>query len=149
MRPLRLPAFSAFIVGCLLVAACADMSRLDAVPAAVTTGTTVEGMDHVRYWGDEASTAIIGDAVDAYRREVAAFQASGAPGPMPPAEFLAISGGGENGAYGAGLLVGWTATGTRPTFKLVTGISTGALTAPFAFLGPGYDARLQEVYTTL
>jgi hypothetical protein len=65
-----------------------------------------------------------------------------------PAEFLAISGG-ENGAFGAGLLVGWTATGTRPTFKGVTGISTGALTAPFAFLGPAYDARLREVYTSI
>jgi hypothetical protein len=76
-------------------------------------------------------------------------QASGAAGDVPPARFLAISGGGENGAYGAGLLVGWTATGTRPTFKLVTGVSTGALTAPFAFLGPAYDRQLQEVYTTL
>src|ERR1041385_3605767 len=105
MRPLRLPAFSAFIVGCLLVAACADMSRLDAVPAAVTTGTTVEGMGNIRYWGDDASAEIAEDAVAAYQPEIAAFQASGATGTMPPAEFLAISGGGENGAYGAGLLV--------------------------------------------
>jgi patatin-like phospholipase/acyl hydrolase len=43
--------------------------------------------------------------------------------------------------------VGWTKAGTRPTFKLVTGISTGALTAPFAYLGPEYDAQLREVYT--
>jgi predicted patatin/cPLA2 family phospholipase len=143
------PPFSALLAACLLVAACADMSRLDAVPPTMSSGTTVDGMDHVRYWGDEASTEMVADTVDAYRREVAAFQASGTTGTLPPAEFLAISGGGENGAYGAGLLVGWTATGTRPTFKLVTGISTGALTAPFAFLGPAYDARLQEVYTTL
>ena len=47
-----------------------------------------------------------------------------------------MSGGGENGAFGAGLLCGWSAPGTRPTFDLVTGISTGALIAPFAFLGP-------------
>jgi predicted acylesterase/phospholipase RssA len=68
---------------------------------------------------------------------------------MPPANYLAISGGGENGAYGAGLLIGWTEAGTRPEFKLVTGVSTGALTAPFAFLGPAYDQQLKEVYTTI
>jgi predicted acylesterase/phospholipase RssA len=133
----------------LLIAACADMTRRDAVPADVTEGTTVLGMKDVRYWGDGASIKLVDDAIQAYRREAALYQASGATGDVPPAQFLAISGGGENGAYGAGLLVGWTATGTRPSFKLVTGISTGALTAPFAFLGPAYDKQLQEVYTTL
>ena len=50
--------------------------------------------------------------------------------------FLAISGGGDDGAYGAGLLVGWSARGDRPEFAIVTGVSTGALSAPFVFLGP-------------
>jgi predicted acylesterase/phospholipase RssA len=50
---------------------------------------------------------------------------------MPPVNFLAVSGGGDNGAFGAGLLVGWTEAGDRPVFKVVTGISTGALIAPF------------------
>jgi patatin-like phospholipase len=45
--------------------------------------------------------------------------------------------------------VGWTAAGTRPSFKLVTGVSTGALIAPFAFLGPHYDDQLKAVYTTI
>jgi len=63
--------------------------------------------------------------------------------------ILAISGGGGNGAFGAGLLCGWTTAGTRPVFKLVTGVSTGALTAPFAFLGPAYDEKLKQVYTTI
>jgi predicted acylesterase/phospholipase RssA len=99
--------------------------------------------------GDEASPEIVNDAVEAYKREVALGKASHGAGDLGAAEFLTISGGGENGAYGAGLLVGWTAAGTRPNFKLVTGISTGALTAPFAFLGPAYDQRLKEVYTTL
>ena len=62
---------------------------------------------------------------------------------------LAVSGGGDNGAFGAGLMNGWTTTGTRPAFKMVTGVSTGALIAPFAFLGSGHDAELREVYTTL
>ena len=61
--------------------------------------------------------------------------------------YLAISGGGQNGAFGAGLLKGWTDAGTRPEFTIVTGVSTGALIAPFAFLGPEYDHVLKEVYT--
>ena len=63
--------------------------------------------------------------------------------------YLAISGGGADGAFGAGLLTGWSAAGTRPEFTVVTGVSTGALTAPFAFLGSDYDAQLEEIYTTL
>lgn len=66
---------------------------------------------------------------------------------MPQLQLLAVSGGGENGAFGAGLLCGWSEQGTRPTFDLVTGISTGALTAPFAFLGAPYDPQLRAVYT--
>ena len=63
---------------------------------------------------------------------------------------LALSGGGANGAFGAGFLSGWTATGRRPpVFKIVTGVSTGALMAPFAFLGPEYDGALREFYTTV
>ena len=63
-------------------------------------------------------------------------------------DYLAISGGGSNGAFGAGLLYGWTQSGTRPQFEFVTGISTGGLMAPFAFLGPEYDQKLKEVYTS-
>lgn len=60
---------------------------------------------------------------------------------------LALSGGGANGAFGAGVLVGWSETGTRPQLDIVTGISTGALAAPFAFLGPDWDDELREAYT--
>jgi hypothetical protein len=66
---------------------------------------------------------------------------------LPRADYLALSGGGDDGAFGAGLMVGWTEHGNRPSFKLVTGISTGALIAPFAFLGPDYDSALTSVYT--
>lgn len=61
--------------------------------------------------------------------------------------FLALSGGGEEGAFGAGLLLGWAERGDRPTFSTVTGISTGALIAPFAYLGPAYDAHLLRIST--
>jgi hypothetical protein len=63
--------------------------------------------------------------------------------------YLAISGGGSDGAFGAGILNGWSAKGSRPTFKVVTGVSTGALIAPFAFLGPEYDPQIKEAYTTV
>jgi len=63
-------------------------------------------------------------------------------------DMLAISGGGAGGAFSAGLLKGWTARGTRPKFRVVTGVSTGALIAPFAFLGSEFDAHLERVYRT-
>ena len=69
--------------------------------------------------------------------------------PLPEVQLLAVSGGGENGAFGAGLLCGWSEQGTRPVFELVTGVSTGALTAPFAYLGSTYDPQLRAVYTEL
>jgi len=119
------------------------------VPQPVQERATVHGLSGVRYWPDQDQTEFVADAEAALEREQAFWRASGHDGPLPPAEFLAISGGGENGAFGAGLLIGWTAAGTRPTFKAVTGISTGALTAPFAFLGPDYDDELREVYTNI
>jgi hypothetical protein len=68
-------------------------------------------------------------------------------GKTKPSYILALSGGGEGGAFGAGLLNGWTKTGTRPEFTVVTGVSTGALIAPFAFLGSDYDWVLDDLYT--
>lgn len=63
--------------------------------------------------------------------------------------MLAVSGGSANGAYGAGLLKGWSAEGSRPVFKIVTGVSTGAIIAPFAFLGKEYDDELEKLYTSM
>jgi hypothetical protein len=72
------------------------------------------------------------------------------PAVLPPERnVLCLSGGGSYGAFSAGVLCGWTETGTRPTFDVVTGVSTGALIAPFAFLGCEYDGQLRQVYTTL
>jgi hypothetical protein len=84
--------------------------------------------------------------------EVRSSPVEGSPAILPvshaPRNLLVLSGGGSNGAYTAGVLKGWTASGTRPRFDVVTGISTGALIAPFALLGPEYDAALQQSYTT-
>jgi predicted acylesterase/phospholipase RssA len=64
-----------------------------------------------------------------------------------PLNILAISGGDSGGAFGAGALVGLDRRGERPPFAVVTGVSTGALLAPFAFLGPHWDKQLKEAYT--
>lgn len=61
--------------------------------------------------------------------------------------ILALSGGGAGGVFGAGALKGLTLSGARPTFQIVTGVSTGALIAPFAFLGPEWDDELEAAYT--
>jgi len=138
------------IVALSMLTACSAPTRTAAVPASEEEDAiTVDGMKGIRYWGDETTPEMIRDAKDAFDREVAARKAAGEHGSLPPAIYLAISGGGENGAFGAGLLVGWTAHGDRPSFKAVTGVSTGALIAPFAFLGPAYDEQLKTVYTTI
>ena len=62
-------------------------------------------------------------------------------------QMLVLSGGGSEGAYGAGVLQGWSRSGKRPKFAIVTGVSAGALIAPFAFLGPEWDDRLQAAFT--
>ncbi|GJD95597.1 patatin-like phospholipase family protein [Methylobacterium iners] len=61
--------------------------------------------------------------------------------------WLVLSGGGENGAFAAGLLQGWTESGSRPEFGIVTGVSTGAMIAPFAFLGASGDEAIAKAYT--
>ncbi len=146
--PPRRRAVVTGVMSSLLTAACAPLPRLRAVPSDEAADVSVLGLSGMRYWGDTGSPELIQEGLDAYRRERAALGGLPHRALLPASSYLAISGGGEDGAFGAGLLVGWTAAGTRPAFKLVTGISTGALIAPFAFLGPSYDAQLKEVYTT-
>ncbi|WP_262299893.1 patatin-like phospholipase family protein [Microvirga sesbaniae] len=120
-----------------------------AVPAAVADQITVLGLPNARFWAwyDLQGAALVQEWEQSLDRERAAL---GSPdGPLPPGSYLAISGGGGDGAFGAGLLCGWSDSGTMPAFKLVTGISTGAMIAPFAFLGGPYIERLRELYTTI
>ncbi len=131
-----------------LVAGCASPSRMSAVPSALTVQAQAS-VPNARFFPDRNDPALVDEAMSSYNKERAWLAASGHTGPLPPVAFLTISGGGGDGAFGAGLLSGWTETGKRPTFKLVTGISTGALIAPFAFLGPEYDPVLLETYTTV
>ena len=132
----------------LLVVGCSGPVRNPAEPHALVDQATVLGIPNARFFPDTQADAMIQEAVRSLERERVQRPGTTAPGTrLPPANFLGISGGSDDGAFGAGLLVGWTEAGTRPEFKLVTGISTGALIAPFAFLGPEYDPKLRAVYT--
>lgn len=134
-----------------LAPGCATPPRQSAVPEKLQNQAQIPGLEKIRYriGNPDDIAEMEREGIESIKREQAYLAANGHLGPLPPAVFLAISGGGDNGAFGAGLLNGWTAAGNRPTFKLVTGVSTGALTAPFAFAGPAYDATLKEVYTTI
>ncbi|MCC0007995.1 MAG: patatin-like phospholipase family protein [Hyphomicrobiaceae bacterium] len=131
-----------------MVSGCAATSvRLPAVPLAKAAEAAPLGIVDARFYmnGDKEKVQALAHAVAAKgQRALAAGQLNSPPN---QSDYLAISGGGDDGAFGAGLLLGWTERGDRPTFAIVTGISTGALSAPFAFLGPEYDARLKAVYT--
>lgn len=91
---------------------------------------SVPGIEHARFFGDDSA---------AFLKAM----------PDKPGAWLAISGGGSDGAYSAGLLNGWSKRGDRPEFSVITGISTGATIAPFAFLGADYDAVLRENFTSI
>jgi hypothetical protein len=132
-----------------LLSGCGSVERKPAVPADLTTKAVVPGMPDVRYRVGIDTDSLRRDAVASFWREMATLGIDPHKDALPPANFLVISGGGDQGAFGAGLLNGWADAGTRPDFKLVTGVSTGALTAPFAFLGAAGDQRLRSLYTTL
>ena len=132
-----------------IVAGCSTLPRGPSVPPSYTERAQPLGIPNARFHADGDPAPMVAEAKAANERERAALRAAGRPGDPPPSSFLAVSGGADSGAYGAGVLNGWTTTGTRPQFKMVTGVSTGALIAPFAFLGSAYDPVLHEVYTTM
>lgn len=129
------------------ISGCSTPDRLPAVPSASALRAG-PSLGPVRFLVSRESASLAVEARSALEKERAWLASKGATGDLPPAYFLAVSGGGDNGAYGAGFLNGWTASGSRPEFKVVTGISTGALIAPFAFVGPKYDYVLKRVYTS-
>lgn len=150
--PVRLRGRVLAVVGlCMILATgCATYRPRNAPPPQAEAFIQMPGFSHeVRTWGDVES--------ESFRQSVAQAFAVGywpsSPGESNGAstvvDILAISGGAANGAYGAGLLTGWSQTRTRPKFKIVTGISTGALMAPFAFLGEDYDGLMSALYTNV
>ena len=123
----------AVAAACVAIAGCAT-SRV-AYTQSDQRAAAIPSIPEARFWSDDhaAVGAIIAKGLK-----------NRAPGPF---RMLALSGGGANGAYGAGFLNGWTRAGTRPDFTIVTGVSVGALMAPFAYLGPDYDFVLAEMFT--
>jgi hypothetical protein len=119
--------------------------RNNPLPGALAEQAEIQGIPNARAWADRSPKYVEYWLEEASEEELgAAFT-----GIMNREHtYLAISGGGANGAFGAGLLNGWSESGTRPEFTIVTGISTGGLTAPFAFVGPAYDQKLKEIYTS-
>jgi Patatin-like phospholipase len=98
--------------------------------AAEDAVATIPGMPNARFWMDSET-----DFKNAL--------------PAQPGPWLILSSGGGDGAFGAGLMVGLSAAGKRPDFTVVTGVSTGALMAPFVFAGRRYDEALKKAYTTV
>lgn len=131
-----------------MIGACSTPVRLAAVPREQTMRASVLGLPNERFFFISAPEAVDAEFQAARQRERSA-RGLGPRALLPDTHLLAVSGGGEDGAFGAGLLCGWTEAGTRPAFNLVTGVSTGALTAPFAFLGSSYDGALRDVYTNI
>lgn len=128
----------------VIVAGCASVPERRPLPESLSNVAAVSGIPGARQWADEPPP----DMEDWFNlsKEELKRRYSAAYG--QPHAYLAISGGGANGAFGAGLLCGWTETGTRPEFTIVTGVSTGALIAPFVFLGPEYDSVIKQIYTS-
>jgi predicted acylesterase/phospholipase RssA len=129
-----------------LTGGCATFAPRNVLPQANAGQIELDGFHNIRFWGDapaaEIQPIMMADAPRAELRSSPAVARH-----RPVANLLAISGGAEDGAFGAGLLAGWSDTGTRPTFDLVTGVSSGALIAPFAFLGREHDNQLREIFT--
>ncbi len=127
----------AILLPAFMLCACSFIPR-DSFTARQQSAATIPGIPNARFWvdgtGAELQEFVKGSALSSVIGYTGSF------------DVLAISGGAYDGAYGAGIVNGWTATGTRPKFAIVTGVSAGALIAPFAFLGPNYDAEIADAF---
>jgi len=120
------------VLTCVLaLGACTSLPRTPYTAAEASTSRVLD-IDGLRRYADEPITKFN------FEKDTGTASKS----------YLALSGGGADGAYGVGVLNGWSAAGTRPNFSVVSGVSTGGLIAPFAFLGRQYDDTLKEVYTS-
>jgi predicted acylesterase/phospholipase RssA len=135
MRPFRqlLVLTFAISMGLFSLAGCSSLPRVP-YTASDAASARVLNVNELRRYTDEPAATFLKEPPVSLRAR--------------PVSYLALSGGGADGAYGAGVLNGWTTAGTRPKFTVVSGVSTGGLIAPFAFLGPAYDATLRDVYTS-
>ena len=131
----------------LMLQGCASSVVRNPVPEQELARASISGIPDARL--SLAAVTVYSDATDLKKfRDMSEKLEEITGGAQLHPNFLAISGGGAEGAFTAGLLNGWTAAGDRPIFQIVSGVSTGALIAPFAFLGPEYDEVLRMLYTT-
>ena len=138
-RPVVL-GYALCIGAACVVGGCAGLDRLPAVPVAQAQKSSILDIPDARFQAND-SVRINAVARQVQQRRIKTGAIS------RPLRFLVISGGGDDGAFGAGLLVGWSERGDRPQFDVVTGVSTGALSAPFAFLGRDHDGPLRRIYS--
>jgi predicted patatin/cPLA2 family phospholipase len=137
-----------FLILALVFAGCGHGVVRDPVPDALVDAVEPFGRAGLREWGDALPPEKVAAFISAATAGMTArYGPEIAAGRTPRADYLALSGGGQYGAFGAGILDAWARSGTRPVFAGVSGISTGAIIAPFAFLGPEYDATLREIYS--
>jgi len=128
-----------------ILSGCAALPERKPMSAELQEVAIIPGIPRARDWGD-ARPAHYEEWMSLSKQEIRERYPESFG---KPHNYLAISGGGPKGAFGAGLLNGWTDSGTRPQFTIVTGVSTGSILAPFAFLGSEYDPVIKEFYTTL
>jgi hypothetical protein len=128
------------------LAACSSLLR-NPVPLDAQDDATIPGYGDIRYYVLTEPEPLRQAIRQAYLTETPENYDT-LPDGSHHYNYLAISGGGSAGAFGTGILNGWSVKGDRPKFKVVTGVSTGGLIAPFAFLGPDYDAQIKKAYTT-
>jgi predicted acylesterase/phospholipase RssA len=127
-------ALRGLVLAAALLGGCASDPRTSFTESEEMSAVAISA-PNIRYWADATASALQEAARPAVVQKGRPFV------------YLALSGGGGGGAFGAGVLNGWSAAGTRPEFTIVSGVSTGALIAPFAFLGPDYDDKLRQIYT--
>jgi predicted acylesterase/phospholipase RssA len=131
---------STVVLSALAVAGCTALPRRDAPPTLFSAATPVGFPAEVRF--------LSSDRASVEKQSAAGLQHIRASSQDGIVRALVLSGGGAGGAFGAGALVGLTRRDQRPQYDIVTGVSAGALIAPFAFLGPEWDAQLTEAFTS-
>lgn len=143
----RLQSLAAVLAVSLALASCASGPDRPLFNLAEEANPVVPGFEDIRFYADDDGTNFRDHVFAQVMNQVEV----GGMGILKKgrSDWLMISGGGEDGAYGAGVMVGLTKAGKRPNFDLVSGVSTGALMAPFVFLGPSYDPQLKSIYTDI
>ncbi|MEI8350554.1 MAG: patatin-like phospholipase family protein [Candidatus Omnitrophota bacterium] len=138
-----------FLVSALSIQGCASIRPRNAVPIDFSGEVAISGMPDIRSDIDNPNPIVIQKSlIDSFKEE-AQFDYPANKFGIKTYPVLAISSGGPNGAYGAGFLKGWSEEGSRPLFKIITGVSSGAIIALCAFLGKEYDDQLEKFFTTM